>query len=56
MILTSVAAKAAVARLCACSRLNDGRDELEKMTIARTIAAMAKVNADQTRLLIGDSC
>ena len=56
MILISVAAKAAVARLCACLCLNDVRGELEKMTIARSMAVMATVNADQTRLLIGDSC
>jgi hypothetical protein len=57
MILISVAAKAAVARLCcACLRLNDGRGELEKMAITRSMAAMATVNADQTRLLDGDSC
>ena len=57
MILISVAAKAAVARLCcACLRLNDGRGALEKMTIARSIAAMARVNADRTTLRDGVSC
>jgi hypothetical protein len=57
MILISVPRKAAAVWQCGgCLRPNEVRVALEKMTIARTMGAMATVNADQTRLLDGDSC
>ena len=57
MNLTFAATTAVAAwQCCGCLRPNDVRVALEKMTIARTMGAMATVNADQTTLLDGDPC